>query len=408
MTRIGLALALAIPALTSAAAGQRGAARDPATAAAALVRVDREAYLMGTRARMLIYAPSRSLGLDALDAAMTALEATEAELSTWRADSAVSSLNRAPIGVAWAAPAPVCAMFEDLYRWHRETSAAFDPAIGALTRAWGIHDAGPIPSSDEIAAALARSGLDRLVFDRASCTVTRTREVTLDVGAFGKGEALDRVAGLLAGKSWLVDLGGQVSVGGLPPDRAPWTIDIAHPAKRNQSIFQIRMWHGSLSTSGGSERDQRVDGQRVGHHLDPRTGRPAPFDGSVTVWHERGLVADILSTALYVMGPEDGLAWAEARGLSALYLSPDGSNVRTRATRAFERLRQGPAPAPSSQSATRSSSSARTSRGRFEGDRQIAESSKRDERMPSRRPTVRARSATAAAAPYTKPSEPRR
>ena len=71
-----------------------------------------------------------------------------------------------------------------------------------------------------------------------------------------------------------------------------------------------------LSLSG-SERDVRVGGRRVGHILDPATGEPAAFAGSVTVWRERALVADILSTALYVKGPERGLAWADARDVAA-------------------------------------------------------------------------------------------
>ena len=72
--------------------------------------------------------------------------------------------------------------------------------------------------------------------------------------------------------------------------------------------------------------------------LDPRTGRPATFDGSVTVWHERSIAADALSTALYVMGPEDGLRWAEARGVAACYLIPERGALRVEMTRAFRRL----------------------------------------------------------------------
>jgi thiamine biosynthesis lipoprotein len=98
------------------------------------------------------------------------------------------------------------------------------------------------------------------------------------------------------------------------------------------------MTSGSLSTSAGSERDLAVNSTRVGHIVDPRTGHPATFDGSVTVWHERGLAADILSTALYVMGPEAGLRWAAARGIAACYLIPDGASVRMESTAAFSRL----------------------------------------------------------------------
>jgi FAD:protein FMN transferase len=304
----------------------------------ARVPVDREVYLMGTRARLVVYEASRASGLAALGSALAAIENTEAELSTWRSDSAISRLNRFPVGVPWKAQPPLCAMFDELYRWTGASAGAFDPAIGALTSAWGIHDGGRIPSSDEIEMALAQSGLERLIFDRTACTITRTTDVTLDVGAFGKGEALDRASAALGNIPWMIDIGGQVSVGPSRPHGHPWKIDIAHPNNRERPFLQVRMRHGSLSTSGGSERDQTVKGKRVGHILDPRTGWPAPFGGSVTVWHERGLVADILSTALYVMGPEVGIPWSEARGVSALYLSPDGAEVRVRSTMSFDRL----------------------------------------------------------------------
>jgi FAD:protein FMN transferase len=306
-------------------------------AGSVLTPVEREAYLMGTRARLVTYAAGRDAGLSTLNAALTTLEATEAELSTWRAESAISQLNRSPVGAQWTASPELCAMFDEVYRWRGATNAAFDPAIGALTAAWGIHDTARIPSPDEIARALTRSGLDRLAFDRAACTLTRTTDVTLDVGAFGKGEALDRVAAVLGNRPWMIDLGGQVSVGGPQPDDRPWTVGIADPRNRERPVVEVHVRRGSLSTSSGSQRDQHVGKQRVGHILDPRTGRPAPFAGSVTVWHERGLVADMLSTALFVMGANDGLAWAEARGLSALFLIPDANTVRVRTTAAFER-----------------------------------------------------------------------
>jgi thiamine biosynthesis lipoprotein len=167
--------------------------------------------------------------------------------------------------------------------------------------------------------------------------VTRRGDVAIDAGAFGKGEGLDRAAAALGDIPLMIDLGGQVSVGSHPaPDG--WTIGIADPRRRDVPALHVRMTSGSLSTSAGSERDLAVNGARVGHIVDPRTGRPATFDGSVTVWHERGLVADILSTALYVMGPEAGLRWAEDRGLAACYLIPDGASNRTESTPAFRRL----------------------------------------------------------------------
>ncbi len=85
-----------------------------------------------------------------------------------------------------------------------------------------------------------------------------------------------------------------------------------------------------------------VGNRRLGHILDPRTGKPAGFKGSVSVWHEQALIADILSTALYVMGPEKGLSWADGRNVAACFLVPDmEENVEILASQAFSRIAPG-------------------------------------------------------------------
>ena len=91
----------------------------------------------------------------------------------------------------------------------------------------------------------------------------------------------------------MIDLGGQTWVGGSLPGRQPWAVELAHPVDRQRPVAHMQVFGGSLSTSG-SERDQRVNRQRVGRILDPRSGKPASFAGSVTVWHQRALVADML------------------------------------------------------------------------------------------------------------------
>jgi thiamine biosynthesis lipoprotein len=290
--------------------------------------VTRDAYLMGTRVQLATHVTTRAAGLATLESALRILEDTERELSNWRADSELSALNRHPLASPWQATPRMCRVLADVTEWSAATGAAFDPAIGRLLEAWDVHGSGRAPDSVALSRARAASGLALLVFDRRNCTVTRTVDVAVDAGAFGKGEALDRVASTLGPGPWMVDLGGQVSAGGAAPPGGAWPIAIAHP----------RLTGGSISTSAGSERDLDVNGVRVGHILDPRTGTPAPFLGSVTVWHRRGLVADILSTALYVMGPEDGLRWAEDRGVAAAYLIPDAAGVRVLTTRAFSPL----------------------------------------------------------------------
>jgi thiamine biosynthesis lipoprotein len=303
-----------------------------------LVLASREVYLMGTRARLSAYAETHERGHATLESALDTIEATEQELSTWRESSQISALNRHPVGEAWTATPRVCRLFVDVWQWHRATGGAFDPAIGRLLAAWDVRGEGVVPTDDAGLTALAASGLELLAFDGNNCTLTRRADVAIDAGAFGKGEALDRVADMLGNGPWMIDLGGQIAVGGGPPGGTGWPIGIAHPHQRDSAVLQIEISKGSLATSAGSERDLDVNGTRVGHILDPRTGRPATFSGSVSVWHERGMAADALSTALYVMGPEQGIPWAEGRDIAACYLIPTQGALRIEMTSAFRRL----------------------------------------------------------------------
>ncbi|MCY4659679.1 MAG: FAD:protein FMN transferase [Acidobacteria bacterium] len=301
-------------------------------------RVERTVYLMGTVARFVAEAPDRETGLLRLERMVRIVEATEAELSTWRDDSVLSALNRQAVGVPRPVPAVTCDLFRRLTTWHAATGGTFDPAVGRLVDAWGLRRSGASPgiASPEQAPA----GFHRLELDRARCTVTRRAPVTLDAGAFGKGEALDRVrrADTGAEGAWLIDFGGQVAVSG-PAADGPWPVALAHPERRAEAAARLRLGGGSLATSGPSARDVRLDdGGRLGHILDPHSGRPVARSAPVTVWHEQAFVADVLSTALYVMGADTGLAWAGARDLAAAYLIADaaGGGVRVRATQAFE------------------------------------------------------------------------
>jgi thiamine biosynthesis lipoprotein len=303
------------------------------------VEVSRQVYLMGTLCTLTTYSPHRQSGLQQLEVFLDILEKTEQELSTWRPDSTLSRLNRQPLQVPFVVDKSLCRLFTELVLWQQATGSTFDPAIGPLLEAWGVHKGGQWPRPEVLEAARERSGMGYFRFDPSLCQITREREVTLDAGAFGKGEALDRVLRytLAHGSTpWLIDLGGQITVYGQPPGATSWKVDLAHPQQRNQPLLTLDMISGSLSTSAGSERDSYVNGRRIGHILDPRTGRPADFTGSVTVWHEQALVADILSTALYVMGPKEGLPWAEARNLAVCFFTIQNGKVEIQASQAFK------------------------------------------------------------------------
>ena len=176
-------------------------------------RVKRQVYLMGTRATLVTLAPDRGTGLRQLEWMLQALESTEHELSTWDSDSLISRLNHHPVGQPWSAPAPLCELFDDVFRWYRDTGGAFDPAVGPLLDAWGTRQRGYRPTAAALADARARTGLGHFVFRPGTCDVTRVADASLDSGAFGKGAALDRVVGQGRAREtapWMIDLGGKL------------------------------------------------------------------------------------------------------------------------------------------------------------------------------------------------------
>lgn len=304
------------------------------------VRVERAVFLMGTVASFVAEAADRETGLARLERMVRVIEETEAELSTWRNDSVLSAVNRQPVGEPLPSPSAVCGLLMRLADWRESTGGAFDPAVGSFIDAWGLRAEGRRPDRAALVAAMAVSGLGHLVVDPDRCAITRRAAVTLDAGGFGKGEALERVRDAERDRpgAWLIDFGGQVAVSGAGAGGA-WPVAVAHPTRRDTPVLDLLLASGSLATSGGSERDLILeDGGRIGHVIDPRTGRAVARAASVTVWHEDALAADVLSTALYVMGSEEGIAWAEAGGFAACFIvaAPGSGDVAFRATSAFE------------------------------------------------------------------------
>ena len=300
--------------------------------------VERTVYLMGTRATLVVRATDRAAAVLQLEQMVRSLERTEAELSTWHAGSVLSTVNRQRVGEPLALTESVCELWGELAAWSRETHGAFDPTIGSLVEAWGLREGPRRPSSGVLLAARSATGLAHFRFEAEACRVTRLADATLDAGAFGKGAALGRLPTEAAvGGAWMVDLGGQIAVSGAPP-AGDWPVAIAHPAWRHEAALELALDSGSLATSGVSERSYDVEGGTVAHILDPRTGQSLHGPEAVTVWHDDPLAADILSTAVYVMGPEAGLRYADRHGFAVVFLVPatdDPASLTLHASKAF-------------------------------------------------------------------------
>lgn len=300
--------------------------------------VERSVGLMGTELRIVVEATDRAAALAAGERAVRALEEAEARLSTWRSTSELSRLMAAPAGRPVELSPALAADLAGARACWQATGGAFDPTVGALVRAWGLRDGGRRPTAGELARALAATGMAGLRLHGREA-VRRRDDLVLEEGGFGKGAALaDALAALAADprvRRAALDLGGQVAVHDPVPRATEWQLTVAHPRDRRRPAVAVRVDGGSVATSGNGERGVEVDGARLGHVLDPRSGRPAPDFGSLTVWTDDPLRADCLSTGLYVLGAEAALAWAgEHRGVEVLILETpaEGGGLRARAT----------------------------------------------------------------------------
>ncbi len=195
----------------------------------------------------------------------------------------------------------------------RTTGGAFDPTVGALTVLWDFPDAVVPPVEASIDSARALIGYQDLVLD-GDRVYLRRPGMRLDLGAAAKGYAVDRAVSALKGAgvhAGLVEAGGDIRFWGQKPDGEPWHFGIRHPRFADCTVLSADVGLASLATSGDYE--QSFDYEQISYHhiLDPATGYPARGAVSVTAWATSALDADILSTALFVMGP-DGMRLVES------------------------------------------------------------------------------------------------
>lgn len=267
--------------------------------------IHRQVMAMGTSLALEVTAHTREQALQASEAAVRAVAAVEARLSTWRHDSELAALNRHPAGEEFPLSPELANDLEFAARVWRLTGGAFDPGIGALLQAWDVRGTGRRPGRREQAAARRAGGMALLRLTASGATRLHPG-LRLEEGGFGKGVGLDAALRALqeAGASGaLLDFGGQLAV---LPSPAGHEVAVAHPRHRTSEVVRLRLHAGSLATSGNG---QRRSGRP--HLFDPRTGRPARDFGSVSVWAPTAAEADALATGLFVLGPEGALAWAE-------------------------------------------------------------------------------------------------
>ena len=307
---------------------------------------ERRHFAMGTVVTLRLYAADgESADLEGpADSAVAEIDRISGLMSSYEPDSQLSRLNAAGPGQQVAVDPETRQVVERSLHWAAHSQGAFDPTVGPLSRLWGFPEALEPPAAASIEEALERVGWTGALNTAPAGLSWERPGGKLDLGAAAKGYAVDRAvdrlraAGVACG---LVEAGGDFRYWGAKPDGGAWKFGIKHPRQRGKLILVEDIGLPAVATSGDYEQFFDHAGQRYHHLLDPRTGYPARRAVSATVWATSAIDADILATALFVMGPDSGLKLVESLpGVEALmFYQTDGALRHRASSGVVQRLR---------------------------------------------------------------------
>ena len=268
---------------------------------------------MATRFEIVLHGPSQSRLRGAGEEALAEVQRIEAQLSIYEPTSEMARVNacaaRQPVRVS----PPVFRLLEQARLLHRDSGGAFDITIAPLVRCWGFMDgSGSWPDPGEVDRVGRHVGMQHVILDGENLTVQFDAEgVMLDLGAIGKGHAIDRAAETLreAGVTSALLHGGTSTVYGIgkPPEDDAWKVAIESPSGDGvtpQWLATVPLLDEALSVSAVWGKCFEHEGKTFGHVLDPRAGRPVSNAVLAAVVLPSATETDALSTALLVAGPE--------------------------------------------------------------------------------------------------------
>ncbi|QDV54697.1 FAD:protein FMN transferase [Rosistilla oblonga] len=259
---------------------------------------------------------------EAPEIALEALEwirTLEGIFSVYRSDSDISKLNREAAERPVRVDPHLFKIVQQAIAISDATGGAFDITAGPLVDAWGFTNrSGRKPSDEELAAALQAVGYQNLELDADQQTIRfKQPEMRINLGAIGKGYALDQAVAMLvtSGVENFLIHGGQSSIvarGSRRPGEPGWPIALSHPIRSHRKLGRVWLQNESLSTSGSGKQFFHYRGQRLGHMIDPRTGWPGGDLLSLTLIAKVAAESDALATGLFVDGMPQATQFVEA------------------------------------------------------------------------------------------------
>ncbi len=297
--------------------------------------------LMGSSARI------EASGLDqatcelAVAEAKAEIERLDVMMTDWKPDSPLMDINKAAGLHPVTVPPELLFVIQRSLALSELTDGAFDISFAGAGKLWNWRDPDPkIPSRETVALALQNVGWRGIVVDAAASTVYLSRPgMRIGLDGIAPGYAADRAMAKIRAhgiRDAVVDMSGDLILSG-HHEGEPWPVSIANPRKPGEIVAFVPVSNAAVATSGDYERFFVKDGKRYGHIIDPRTGYPADGCQSVTVIAPGLAFANALAVALFVLGPDKGIALAETLdGVQAIIVAADGAVLKSRRSGARE------------------------------------------------------------------------
>lgn len=261
------------------------------------------------------------------EALLSLVPALENEISHKVSSSSIAALNR---GESVTLSDDLLSAISLSLEIQEKTNGAFSIFLLPLTSLWDFEE-GRVPSPSDLLAALRE--MERATFT-VDGKVAYLSGGGIDLGAVGKGMAADTLANALRKKeqNGIVAVGGSIGAVGDKGGKS-WLVGIRDPFSDAQgdTLGTLSLSDAFVSTSGSYEKTFSADGVQYHHILDSKTGMPVESELiSVTVIADSGILSDMLSTALFAVGIDAGVALCAEYGADALFVQKDGTLLATR------------------------------------------------------------------------------
>lgn len=282
-------------------------------------------YVMGTVFEIAAYAESSEKGSAAIDKAMQEIVRMDDLMSNYKPESALSRLNRSAHFHPQKVPPDLYRVIEQAVQFSKLSGGKFDISVAPIVNLWKAALSGdPLPSLSQRQQAEDCVGYDKIELTPPDQITFRSSCMQLDLGAIGKGYAVDRAGEVLHSygiRNALINSGGSTILAlGSPPGQRGWLVHLRDPSHKLDPFVVLK--DQSVSTSEQTAVSLLAP-ESAGHIIDPTTGRPVETQFAVSVVTSSGTPSDGLSTTLLLLGPKVGKSLVDGMSnVSAIWLSP--------------------------------------------------------------------------------------